>query len=55
MEADEGGTAVAAAENNVRPGNKGDVNWKQGDSALRVQMPAERLSDIGITLKVQLA
>jgi len=25
VEADEGGTAVAAAENNVRPGNKGDA------------------------------
>jgi alpha-L-fucosidase len=36
-------------------GNKGDLNWKQDDSALRVQMPAEMISDIGITLKVDLA
>ena len=36
-------------------GNKGDVNWKQEDGALKVQMPAEKLSDIGITLKVELA
>ena len=36
-------------------GHKGDVNWKQDDAALRVQMPAEKLSDIGITLKVELA
>ena len=36
-------------------GNKGDVNWQQSDSALRVQMPAEKLSDIGITLKVDFA
>jgi alpha-L-fucosidase len=36
-------------------GSKGDVSWKQDDAALRVQMPAEKLSDIGITLKVELA
>jgi alpha-L-fucosidase len=36
-------------------GNKGDVNWKQDDAALKVEMPAEKLSDIGITLKVTLA
>ena len=36
-------------------GNKGDVNWQQSDSALRVQMPAEKISDIGITLKVDFA
>ena len=36
-------------------GSKGDVNWKQTESALVVEMPAEKISDIGITLKVQLA
>ena len=36
-------------------GYKGDLNWKQGDTALKVQMPAEKISDIGITLKVDLA
>jgi alpha-L-fucosidase len=36
-------------------GNKGEVNWKQDDTALKVQMPAEKLSDIGLTLKVELA
>ena len=41
-------------------GNKGEVNWKQDDAAFRVQMPAEKLidaklSDVGITLKVELA
>jgi alpha-L-fucosidase len=36
-------------------GSKGDVNWKQDESCLRVEMPAEKISNIGITLKVQLA
>ena len=40
-------------------GNKGEVNWKQDDAAFRVQMPAEtidaKLTDVGITLKVELA
>jgi alpha-L-fucosidase len=36
-------------------GNKGDLNWKQDEAALKVQMPAEKISDIGITLKVELA
>jgi hypothetical protein len=36
-------------------GARGDVNWKQEDGALKVQMPAEKISDIGITLKVELA
>jgi len=46
----------AAARQNLKVellGNKGDVNWQQSDSALRVQMPAEKISDIGITLKVR--
>jgi hypothetical protein len=34
-------------------GCRGDVSWKQEDAALKVRMPAEKLSDIGITLKVQ--
>jgi alpha-L-fucosidase len=36
-------------------GNKGDLNWKQDDTGLKVQMPAEKISDIGITLKIYLA
>jgi len=36
-------------------GHKGEVQWKQDDGALRVRMPAEKLSDVGITLKVALA
>jgi len=36
-------------------GYKGDLKWKQDESALRVEMPAEKISDIGITLKVALA
>jgi len=36
-------------------GYKGDLKWKQEDAALKVEMPAEKLSDIGITLKVELA
>ena len=36
-------------------GNKGGLNWKQDEEALKVQMPAEKISDIGITLKVELA
>jgi len=36
-------------------GVKGSVKWAQEAGALRVQMPAEKLSDIGITLKVELA
>jgi hypothetical protein len=36
-------------------GHKGALDWKQDDAALKVQMPAEKISDIGITLKVELA
>jgi alpha-L-fucosidase len=36
-------------------GYKGQLKWKQDESSLRVEMPAEKLSDIGITLKVALA
>jgi alpha-L-fucosidase len=36
-------------------GYKGELKWKQSESSLRVEMPAEKLSDIGITLKVALA
>ena len=36
-------------------GHKGNLNWKQDDAALKVQMPPEKISDIGITLKVDLA
>jgi hypothetical protein len=36
-------------------GYKGDLQWKQEDNALKVQMPPEKISDIGVTLKVYLA
>jgi hypothetical protein len=36
-------------------GHNGALDWKQDDDALKVQMPAQKLSDIGITLKVALA
>jgi hypothetical protein len=36
-------------------GHKGALDWKQDDAALKVKMPAEKLSEVGITLKVQLA
>jgi hypothetical protein len=29
------------------------VQWKQEDCCLKVTMPAEKMSDIGITLKVE--
>jgi alpha-L-fucosidase len=35
-------------------GYKGDLKWKQDDSSLKVEMPAGKISDIGITLKVSL-
>jgi len=36
-------------------GHAGPVKWKQDATGLRVQMPAEKISDIGITLKVEMA
>jgi alpha-L-fucosidase len=36
-------------------GDAGEVKWKQGEAALKVEMPAEKISDIGVTLKVELA
>jgi alpha-L-fucosidase len=36
-------------------GHKGRVKWTQEDAALKVEMPEEKISDIGITLKVELA
>jgi len=36
-------------------GYKGDLQWKQDESCLRVGMPAEKISDAAITLKVELA
>jgi len=36
-------------------GHRGELKWKQDESALRVEMPAEKISEIGITLKVELA
>ncbi len=36
-------------------GYNGDLRWKQSEAGLKVLMPAEKLSDIGITLKVEFA
>jgi len=36
-------------------GYKGNLNWKQDETALKVEMPSEKISDVGITLKVELA
>ena len=36
-------------------GGNGDVKWQQDDSGLRVEMPTEKISDVGITLKVETA
>jgi len=36
-------------------GYSGQLKWKQNESALQVEMPAEKTSDIGLTLKIQLA
>jgi alpha-L-fucosidase len=35
-------------------GGKGDLKWKQDEAGLRVEMPAEKISDVAITLKVEL-
>jgi hypothetical protein len=36
-------------------GYSGELKWKQDEPSLRVEMPAEKISDIGVTLKVELA
>jgi hypothetical protein len=36
-------------------GHKGELRWKQDEASLNVEMPEERISDAGITLKVELA
>jgi alpha-L-fucosidase len=36
-------------------GHQGELKWKQNDQALTVQMPAEKVSDVAVTLKVELA
>jgi alpha-L-fucosidase len=36
-------------------GYKGELRWKQDESSLHVEMPAEKISDIGMTLKAELA
>jgi alpha-L-fucosidase len=36
-------------------GYGGKISWKQADAGLKVQMPAEKISDVGVTLKVDLA
>jgi alpha-L-fucosidase len=35
-------------------GYKGDLKWKQDEASLKVEMPAEKISDVAITLKVEL-
>ena len=53
------GLASAQAPGNIRNvellGYKGKLDWKQDEASLRVKIPAEKFSDIGITLKVELA
>jgi alpha-L-fucosidase len=36
-------------------GYKGELKWKQDEAGLKVEMPAEKISDVAITLKVKLA
>jgi alpha-L-fucosidase len=36
-------------------GAKSEVKWKQEDDALKVELPPEKISDIGFTLKIQTA
>jgi hypothetical protein len=36
-------------------GYKGDLKWKQDEASFKVEMPAEKISDVAITLKVELA
>jgi alpha-L-fucosidase len=36
-------------------GYKGKLNWKQEEAALKVEMPREKISEVGITLKADLA
>jgi alpha-L-fucosidase len=36
-------------------GYKGLLKWKQDVAGLRVEMPLEKISDVGITLKAELA
>ena len=36
-------------------GHKGELKWKQDESGLKVEMPVEKISDVGITLKVESA
>ena len=53
------GLASAQAPGRIRNvellGYKGELKWKQDESSLKVEMPAKKISDIGITLKVALA
>jgi hypothetical protein len=36
-------------------GYGGNLNWKQDEAALKVEMPVAKISDLGITLKIDLA
>jgi alpha-L-fucosidase len=53
------GLASDQAPGNIRSvellGHPGKLDWKQDEASLRVKVPPEELSDIGITLKVELA
>jgi len=53
------GLASATAPGKIRKvellGYKGELKWKQDEAGLKVEMPAEKISDIGITLKAELA
>jgi alpha-L-fucosidase len=35
-------------------GHQGELKWKQNDAALQIDMPSQKISDIGFTLKVEL-
>jgi alpha-L-fucosidase len=53
------GLASAQAPGKIRNasllGYKGELKWSQDEAGLKVQMPAEKISDVGITLKLELA
>jgi alpha-L-fucosidase len=36
-------------------GYKGELKWKQNEAFLKVEMPAEKISDVAITLKIDLS
>jgi alpha-L-fucosidase len=36
-------------------GHKGELKWTQDEAGLKIEMPAEKISEIGITVKAELA